>query len=68
MQESSRRFGMSLFHSGSPGHHGAVLLVNGRVRRFAVHLPLSTNRAAVGGGTRHAAALGIAEACDALLS
>lgn len=58
---------LSLFDPGSPGHDGAVLIENDRVARFAVHLPLSDDRSQLGiGGTRHAAALGLAEACDAL--
>lgn len=57
---------LSLFDSSSPGHDGAVLLRGSIVERFAVHLPLSANLAAIGpGGTRHAAALGLAERCDA---
>lgn len=57
---------LSIFDSGSPGHDGAVLLRGRTVERFAVHLPLSANHAALGpGGTRHAAALGLAERCDA---
>ena len=57
----------SLFDPGSTGHDGAVIIEVGRVSRFACHLPLSTNFAELAGrGTRHAAALGLAERCDAL--
>lgn len=57
---------LSLFDPNSPGHDGAVLLRGARVERFAVHLPLSADHDALGpGGTRHAAALGLAERCDA---
>lgn len=58
---------LSIFDSSSPGHDGAVLVRDSTVERFAVHLPLSANQAALGpGGTRHAAALGLAERCDAI--
>lgn len=58
---------LSLFDASSPGHDGAVLLRGSKIERFAVHLPLSANHAALGpGGTRHAAALGLAERCDAI--
>jgi uncharacterized protein (TIGR00159 family) len=58
---------LSLFDASSPGHDGAVVLRGDKVERFAVHLPLSTHHAALGNrGTRHAAALGLAELCDAV--
>jgi uncharacterized protein (TIGR00159 family) len=58
---------LSLFDPHSPGHDGAVSIEGDRVMRFAVHLPLSTDHTQLGmGGTRHAAALGLAERADAL--
>jgi uncharacterized protein (TIGR00159 family) len=58
---------LSLFDKHSPGHDGAALLEGDRVKRFALHLPLSTDaQQLAGGGTRHAAALGLAERSDAL--
>jgi uncharacterized protein (TIGR00159 family) len=58
---------LSLFDPHSPGHDGAVAIEGEHVTRFALHLPLSTDHAQLGmGGTRHAAALGLAERADAL--
>jgi len=57
----------SIFDPHSPGHDGAVIIDDGRVLRFAAHLPLSKNfRKLAGVGTRHGAALGLAELTDAL--
>jgi uncharacterized protein (TIGR00159 family) len=57
----------SIFDPHSPGHDGAVMVENGNISRFAVHLPLSKDlRQTADAGTRHSAALGLAELCDAL--
>ena len=57
----------SLFDPGSAGHDGALVMHNNKIAYFGVHLPLSENRDEMGGGgTRHAAALGLAERSDAL--
>lgn len=58
----------SIFHPASAGHDGAVVLRGGDVERLGVHLPLSKDLDAVGDrGTRHTAALGLSERCDALV-
>lgn len=57
----------SLFDPNSPGHDGALLITGDRVARFAVQLPLSKASAQLSGlGTRHSAALGLAERSDAM--
>jgi diadenylate cyclase len=57
----------SLFDRHSPGHDGAVLVERNRITRFAAHLPLSKDlRQLANLGTRHSAALGMAELTDAL--
>jgi len=57
----------SLFDPHSPGHDGAAILVGDRVTRFGVHLPLSSDATQLAGvGTRHSAALGLANRTDAL--
>jgi hypothetical protein len=57
----------SLFDPHSPGHDGAVIVENDCVVKFAAHLPLSKDfRQLAGVGTRHSAALGLAELTDAL--
>ncbi len=57
----------SLFDASSPGHDGAIVIDKNRITRFAVHLPISKNHREIAGrGTRHSAALGLSESCDAL--
>jgi uncharacterized protein (TIGR00159 family) len=57
----------SIFDPHSPGHDGAILVENGQITRFAAHLPLSKDMSQTAHvGTRHSAALGLAELCDAL--
>ncbi len=57
----------SIFDSHSLGHDGAFIVEEGRVSRFGVRLPLSKDFAKTTNlGTRHAAALGLSERCDAM--
>jgi uncharacterized protein (TIGR00159 family) len=57
----------SIFDPHSPGHDGAVIVENNRVTRFAAHLPLSKDLQQLAHvGTRHSAALGLAELTDVL--
>lgn len=57
----------SIFDPHSPGHDGAVIIERDRISRFAAHLPLSKDLNQLSDvGTRHGAALGLAELTDAL--
>jgi diadenylate cyclase len=56
----------SIFDPHSPGHDGAVIVEKDRIALFAAHLPLSKDFQQLANvGTRHSAALGLAELSDA---
>jgi uncharacterized protein (TIGR00159 family) len=56
----------SIFDPHSPGHDGAVIIENDHISLFAAHLPLSKDFQQLAHvGTRHSAALGMAELSDA---
>ncbi len=58
---------LSIFDPTSPGHDGAVLIDNNRLKRFGLHLPLAEDfKKYPNRGTRHRAALGITEKTDAI--
>lgn len=58
----------SIFDTSSAGHDGAVIVDQGIIRKFGVHLPLSIGRRGeVPAGTRHAAGLGLSERSDAFV-
>jgi len=57
---------MSIFHKESPLHDGAVLIRGGRIIQVSCYLPLSSSEGLPKQwGTRHRAALGVSERCDA---
>lgn len=56
---------LALFHPGAPMHDGAVVVQNGRISAARCVLPLSQSPDANDLGTRHRAALGLAEELDA---
>jgi DNA integrity scanning protein DisA with diadenylate cyclase activity len=59
---------LSIFDPHSLGHDGALVIENGRLTSFGVRLPLSRSDRLPGEmGTRHHAAMGLSEMCDALV-
>lgn len=58
----------SIFYDGAPFHDGAALINNGKIEKAACHLPLSISPDVPQYfGTRHRAALGLSERCDAVV-
>ena len=59
---------LSIFDANSPGHDGAVIIEGNRLTQFGVRLPMSqSTRLSEEYGTRHHAAMGLAEQTDALI-
>jgi uncharacterized protein (TIGR00159 family) len=59
---------MSIFDPNSTGHDGALIVENGKFTRFGVRLPVSqSSKLPDEFGTRHHAAMGLAEKSDALV-
>ncbi len=58
----------SIFMSKGPLHDGAIVLEGGKIKRAGVVLPLTEKEDLPAYyGTRHRAALGLSEVCDALV-
>ena len=58
----------SIFDHNSPGHDGAVIIEGNRLTQFGVRLPMSVStRLSEEYGTRHHAAMGLAEQTDSLV-
>lgn len=58
---------LSIFDPNSPGHDGAVIIEGSKLIQFGVRLPMSqSTRLSEDYGTRHHAAMGLAEQTDSL--
>lgn len=58
---------LSIFNTASPLHDGAVVVRQGRVFKAGCILPLTNQEVAAEMGTRHRAAIGLAEETDAVI-
>jgi diadenylate cyclase len=66
--QPGREILLTVFQKDSPLHDGAMVLRNGRVTLVACYLPLSSDEdLPKEWGTRHRAAMGLSEKCDALV-
>ncbi|MCJ7594639.1 MAG: diadenylate cyclase CdaA [Desulfobacterales bacterium] len=66
--EPSAELLMSIFQKESPLHDGAMVIRDGQITRVASYLPLSPDEGLPKEwGTRHRAAKGLSEVCDALV-
>ncbi|MBI5902901.1 MAG: TIGR00159 family protein [Deltaproteobacteria bacterium] len=63
----SKELVLSIFNSGSPLHDGAVVIRGARVYKAGCILPLTGKEPAKAMGTRHRAAMGLAEETDAAI-
>ena len=63
----SKELLLSIFNSASPIHDGAVVVRRGRVFKAGCILPLSEKELSKSMGTRHRAAIGLAEETDAAI-
>ena len=57
---------LSIFDPSSPGHDGALIIREGKIYKFAVHLPLA-KKPLKEYGLRHRAGVGISEVSDCLV-
>ena len=66
--EPSAEILMSIFQKESPLHDGAIVIREGRIEKVACYLPLSSEtQLPKAWGTRHRAARGLTERCDATI-
>lgn len=66
--EAKTEFLLTVFNKESPVHDGAMLLRKGRIAKVTCYLPLTSSEGLPSNwGTRHRAALGLTEKCDAIV-
>lgn len=65
--KASRELLLSIFNSNSPMHDGAVVIRGNRILKAGCILPLSEKELSKSMGTRHRAAVGLAEETDAII-